>query len=313
MNTALPLEWAEHLISALVFSFIGIYTALRYKNLRRNTQRSIPTYFTIISISVVLALLNIIRVIFEPLIYQETPFTLILNTLAIIGGTLGQTIIILYLLSSKIIIEKRSKPARILAIGAHPDDIEIAAGATLAKMCDAGYFMVGLVLSHGEQGGDAESRLSEAKKGAKFLELDDVRVLDFNDTHMIDQAAEITQAIEKLIKEVQPDMIFTHSKHDIHQDHQAVHESTMRAARNLRSSILCYESPSVTMEFFPTYFVDACGYVDIKIEAINQHWDQHTKPYMRPDVIRGKLSFRGSQAKIEYAEGFEVARMVSGL
>jgi LmbE family N-acetylglucosaminyl deacetylase len=85
----------------------------------------------------------------------------------------------------------------------------------------------------------------------------------------------------------------------------------MRAVRNVRTTILSYESPSVTKEFQPNYFVDICGYVDVKMEAVHQHWDQRTKPYMRPDLIRGKLAVRGSEAKVEYAEGFEVVRMVS--
>jgi len=56
-----------------------------------------------------------------------------------------------------------------------------------------------------------------------------------------------------------------------------------------------------------------CGYVDVKIEAIHKHWDQHKKPYMNPDLVRSKMNFRGNQAKIDYAEGFEVVRMVSKL
>jgi LmbE family N-acetylglucosaminyl deacetylase len=90
-----------------------------------------------------------------------------------------------------------------------------------------------------------------------------------------------------------------------------VFESTLRAARNSRTTILCYESPSVTQDFHPTYFVDVGKYVDVKIQAIREHRDQRKKTYMKPDLIRSKLSFRGGQAKVEYAEGFEVVRMIS--
>ena len=54
-----------------------------------------------------------------------------------------------------------------------------------------------------------------------------------------------------------------------------------------------------------------CGYVDIKIHSIEKHWNQHKKPYMREELVRSKLAFRGNQAKVSYAEGFEVIRMVS--
>jgi LmbE family N-acetylglucosaminyl deacetylase len=220
-------------------------------------------------------------------------------------------LVLFYLLSAKIVIEKTPSPGKVLVIGAHPDDIEIAAGASIAKLHDAGFEVRALVLSHGERGGDADSRLTEAEIGAQFLEMDDVQVMDFHDTQMQNQAIEIVNAIERIIREYEPDMIFTHSRHDLHQDHQTVYESTLRAARNLRTTILCYESPSVTDEFVPIYYIDVCGYVDVKIEAIRKHWDQHKKPYMNPDLIRSKLNFRGNQAKIDFAEGFEVVRMTS--
>ncbi len=118
-------------------------------------------------------------------------------------------------------------------------------------------------------------------------------------------------AIDGIIREFEPDMIFTHSRHDLHQDHQTVYESTLGATHDRRTTILCYESPSVTDEFNPIYYIDVCGYVDVKIEAIRKHWDQLKKPYMNPDLIRSKMNLRGVQAKIDYAEGFEVVRMVS--
>jgi LmbE family N-acetylglucosaminyl deacetylase len=136
---------------------------------------------------------------------------------------------------------------------------------------------------------------------------------DFADTRLAQQAGELTDTIGALIRKVQPDIIFTHSNHDLHQDHQVVYESTMRAARRTRTTILCYESPSVTQDFRPTYFVDVCGYVDVKIQAIREHWDQRDKPYVKSDLVRGKLAFRGGEAKVEYAEGFEIARMVSAI
>jgi LmbE family N-acetylglucosaminyl deacetylase len=92
-----------------------------------------------------------------------------------------------------------------------------------------------------------------------------------------------------------------------------VYESTLRAARDTRTTILCYESPSATQDFRPTYFVEVGEYVDIKIQAIREHRDQRKKTYMKADLIRGKLAFRGSQAKVVYAEGIEVVRMISML
>ena len=178
-------------------------------------------------------------------------------------------------------------------------------------MRDTGYEISGLVMTYGEQGGDAETRPHEAKKGAQFLGLEQVEVYQFTDTHLERDGVELTRAIEKAILREKPDIIFTHSEHDLHQDHRAVFEATLRATRNYPVTILCYESPSITQDFRPTYFVDVCDYVEVKVEAIRQHWDQKGKPYMDAELVRSKLVFRGGQAKVKYAEGFEVARMIA--
>ncbi len=92
--------------------------------------------------------------------------------------------ILLYLLTSKIVIEKNPVPGKVLVIGAHPDDIEIAAGASIAKLHDAGFEVHALVLSHGESGDNSDSRLTEAEIGAQFLELDKVMVMNFQENQM---------------------------------------------------------------------------------------------------------------------------------
>ncbi len=305
--------WFEHLSSILISLIVLFYLYKQHSNIIRSTQYTNHVFSLIIGVTVMILVLNTIRMVQEISGVPANPVSISIDLVANYGNLIGQTTILLYLLSAKIIIEKNPTPGKVLVIGAHPDDIEIAAGASIAKLHDAGFQIRALVLSHGERGGNANSRLTEAEIGAQFLELDGVQVMNFQDTRMHSQAFEIVNAIERVIREFEPDMIFTHSKHDLHQDHQTVYESTLRAARDRRTTILCYESPSVTDEFAPSYYIDVCGYVDVKIEAIRKHWDQHKKPYMNPDLIRSKMNVRGNQAKIDYAEGFEVVRMTSKL
>lgn len=198
---------------------------------------------------------------------------------------------------------------RVLALGAHPDDLELACGATLAKLVDAGHDVRGVVLSRGEVGGDQALRPDEARHGASFLGLGALRVHDFPDTRLDTVGNEMVRAIEAAIKEFEPDVIFTHSAHDQHQDHYAVHKATLRAAR-AHHSILCFESPSVTRDFDPSVFVDIDGYVDVKVEAVLSHRDQSGKPYMTPGRVRGMAAFRGAQAKNVNAEAFEPVRLL---
>jgi LmbE family N-acetylglucosaminyl deacetylase len=267
----------------------------------------------IIGTSLLFALLNLFRLVYELLGNPENLISTEIDLLAQFSSILILSLLVIVLFSNKIVVERYTNPARVLAIGAHPDDIEIAAGGTLAKMRDAGYQISALVLTQGEKGGNAKNRQNEAVSGAEFLGLADIQVLDCTDTRLMTDAVDVTNAIEAMIKQYQPDIIFTHSSHDLHQDHQLVYESTLRAARDTRTTILCYESPSVTQDFRPSYFVEVGDYVDIKIQAVREHRDQSKKSYMKTDLIRGKLAFRGGQAKVDYAEGFEVVRMISML
>ena len=302
-----------HAVTFLCFTGTIIYSYLRRNELRRSTQQSRTLFYVIIGTSMLFGLLNLFRLVYELLGKPENIISTEVDLLAQFSSILILSILVIVLFSNKIVVERHTSPARVLAIGAHPDDIEIAAGGTLAKMRDAGYQISALVLTQGEKGGNAKNRQNEAVSGAEFLGLVDIQVLDCTDTRLMTDAVDVTNAIEAMIKQYKPDIIFTHSSHDIHQDHQLVYESTLRAARDTRTTILCYESPSVTQDFRPSYFVEVGDYVDIKIQAVREHRDQSKKSYMKTDLIRGKLVFRGGQAKVDYAEGFEVVRMISML
>lgn len=205
-------------------------------------------------------------------------------------------------------VDRAERPRRILAIGAHPDDLELACGGTLARLADAGHEIHALIMSDGSVGGDAKQRPGEAYRGASFIRLSECTVLGLPDTRLGLHENGMVVAIEDKIRSLNPDVIFTHSGNDQHQDHSAVHWSTMRAGRR-HQAILCYESPSVTRDFDPQVFVDIDAYVDAKAAAVGIHHDQSDKPYMNPESLAGIAAFRGSQAKMTRAEGFEAVRV----
>jgi LmbE family N-acetylglucosaminyl deacetylase len=198
---------------------------------------------------------------------------------------------------------------RVLAIGAHPDDLELGCGATLAKLADAGHEIHALVMTAGERGGDSGSRPAEALRGARFLGVRAVEVLELGDTRLREHELEMVGAIEAAIERQQPDLVLTHSLNDQHQDHLAVHMATLRAAR-FHSTILCYESPSATQAFQPSVFIDIDGYLEVKAMAVAAHRDQRGKPYMTPERVRGLAIYRGGQAKVRHAEGYEPVRVL---
>jgi LmbE family N-acetylglucosaminyl deacetylase len=229
-----------------------------------------------------------------------------------VGSISALSLIALLVKQMRIAVPPAVSPRRVLAIGAHPDDLELGCGGTLAKLIDAGHRVEALVLTNGERGGDAGRRPGEAERGGRFLGAAGIEVLDFDDTRLPEAELDIGEAIERAMQRVDPDLVLTHSVNDQHQDHLAVHRATLRAARE-RSSVLCYESPSATSDFRPTVFVEIEDYVEVKSHAVAAHVDQRDKPYMTAERVRALATYRGGQAKVPKAEGYEPVRMVSPL
>jgi LmbE family N-acetylglucosaminyl deacetylase len=308
--TIWSVEVIGHTALTVTFIVMLIYSIRRRKKITRYLHSLRVQYWFIISLSGLFAIVGIIRLFYLLTNGTSAGMNLLMDLLTVYPSVVAQSMIILFMIKNRIVFNTSFHPRRVLAIGAHPDDLEIAAGATLARMLDHGHAVFVLIMTHGDRGGDANIRYEEAHEGAKYLGITRVKISDFNDTELSNQVSEMVQEIEVMIGKFKPDLILTHSLHDVHQDHRAVYEATLRAGRN-HCSILCYESPSVTQDFYPTFYIDVRGYIDIKIEAIRSYYDQRDKPYMKEDQIRGKLAFRGGQAKVEYAESFEVVRLLS--
>jgi LmbE family N-acetylglucosaminyl deacetylase len=306
METALLLELLSHLTMIGSFGGVILYVISRYAMLRRTTKQARRLYALIVALSVLFIGLNSFHMLqtWQHGHHEMTNDLTVSVGIVVLGGLL------LLMMIYRVPVQPTRKNRVVLAVGAHPDDLEIACGGTLAKLHDAGHEIHGIVLTSGERGGNPNIRKSEAVRGARFLGFDSLMLLNFQDGKLGSHGVEVVGAIEERVKTIQPDLIFTHSAHDQHQDHQAVHEATLRAAR-FQSTILCYESPSVTPAFVPSFFVDIADYVDIKIESVREHADQQRKPYMSEERVRGNAIFRGGQAKTRYAEGFEVIRVLS--
>ena len=309
-NLILNTDVITHLLSIVVFATLAVYTTIKRRAITRTVRHARTLYRLMLIVSGLFIFSNAVRAYCMLVPGAETiaPW---LDYLADFPSLVGQAVIIIGLATVKVVgAQKTSVQRKVLVVGAHPDDIEIACGGTVAKMRDAGYEIHGLVMTNGERGGNAGVRPDEAWRGGKYLGLDDVRVINLPDTRLHEHKLAVLAAIEETIQAFKPSMVLTHSFHDLHQDHCTVHEATLRAARNL-NMILCYESPSVTQDFKPTLFVDIGEYVDVKVESIKDHADQRLKPYVHEERVRGVAIFRGGQAKLQYAEGFEVIRAVS--
>lgn len=207
------------------------------------------------------------------------------------------------------------RPRVVLAIGAHPDDIEFGCGAALRRYREAGYRTHGLILSCGEAGLDRVAgegtRVQEAKRGARVMKLESLTVLNFPDTQLQSRREDLKRAIEECMRLLSPDAVLTHNRHDLHGDHRTVFAATIEAGRHV-PNVLCYENPNTPAHFKPNFFVDVSRYLDAKIAALNCHASQRRKPYFSPHLVRSMARVRGNQGLVEFAEGFEAIRMQSG-
>jgi LmbE family N-acetylglucosaminyl deacetylase len=198
---------------------------------------------------------------------------------------------------------------KILVIGAHPDDIELGCGGTINLYNSNNHPVYGLILSNGERSGDPVIRKQETVDSLNALGVKRLFFGELPDTKIGNDISTIS-VIENIVNKLKPDIIFTHSINEIHQDHRNTALSTFSAARNV-PTILCYESPSLMLDFKPQCYYDIIKTIDQKIEALKLHKSQIDKRYFKIDAILGLSKYRGNQMNLKYAESFEVFKMLN--
>ena len=143
---------------------------------------------------------------------------------------------------------------KILAIGAHPDDLEFGCGDTLIKYAQKGHEVFLLLVTKGGQGGTENTRYKEQLESAKVIGVKEVLWGEFKDTELLNKGNEIIQMVEGHINQLKPDLIFVNYYDDTHQDHRTVNEAVQSATRYVRN-VLFYEVPTTT-NFTPQVFVN---------------------------------------------------------
>ena len=199
----------------------------------------------------------------------------------------------------------------VLAVGAHPDDVEIGAGGTLAAHGAAGDTVAILTMSQGAIGGDKAQRARESREAADIIgarlflrDLEDTRIPEGNPTIAL---------IEEVVAEVGPTIVYTHSVHDLHQDHRNTHQAAMVACRRV-GRIYCFQSPSATVDYHPNHFVTIDDYLGRKLKVIDAFGSQASiRDYMEPELITSTARYWARYGDGTHAEPFETARDRSGI
>jgi LmbE family N-acetylglucosaminyl deacetylase len=197
---------------------------------------------------------------------------------------------------------------KIIAIGAHPDDIEIGCGGSLKQHSFEGDEVYLIVMTNGGRGGDPCIRQNEAIEASKVLGAKDIFLLGYEDTNMPLTSEPIFE-MEKIISKILPDRVYIPYKHEIHQDHRRTFEISVSACRNV-GQILMYEGPSTFNDFQVNYWIDIKKTLKYKIKSIFCHVSQGSKQILKIQAIKSMNLYRGYQARTAYAEGFAVFRFV---
>lgn len=202
----------------------------------------------------------------------------------------------------------------ILAIGAHPDDIELGCGGLLIKAARQGHEVYMYTLTRGAASGDPEQRTNELIQSAKFIGAKALWIDNFKDTRLNASSTDLINHIEFFINKADPDLIITHSLGDVHHDHRAIASSTIEAGRFI-PNIMSYEIP-LTKDFKPQVYYDISDVVDEKVELIKIFWSQQSKLYLKANAIKGLAEYRALQSRlntsINYVEAFEVLKLCFG-
>jgi len=190
----------------------------------------------------------------------------------------------------------REKDLNLLAIGAHPDDIELGAGGLIHRLrAELGARVRFLLFTHGlksrQTSGDfgQDQRHQESIKAAALLGLEecDVTILSYPDCGLHGHLHPLIQEVEGVIDAERFDVVLTHARGDTHQDHKSVYEATVSATRAFDGTVLLYQAPStIPNEFRPTFFVDLTnGHFEAKQSALREHVSQREKSFIAADRV----------------------------
>jgi LmbE family N-acetylglucosaminyl deacetylase len=199
------------------------------------------------------------------------------------------------------------QPVRLLAIGAHPDDAEIGCAGTMLRLAGDGALAAVCWVVLSGQGVRAEEARASAEALLEGVPEKRIILRGFPDGFFPYSGAEVKAFFEELKGEFSPDVILTHQRHDLHQDHRTTCELTWNTFRD--HLILEYEVPKYDGDMgAPNLFVPLDDRLcDRKVSHLfEQFHSQVVKPWFKEDLFSGLLRLRGMecQSPTSFAEAF---------
>ncbi len=197
---------------------------------------------------------------------------------------------------------------RVLAFGAHPDDLEVGAGGLLSRLSQEGAEVTMAVVSIPNNN---DVRRKEAQAGADVIDADLFILFDEKPLRVEDiPMHELVRRFDQIVGDVRPDLVITHSAFDLHWDHGLVNRATVSALRRTPCDLLAFlSSPEMNAQSraIGQCFADISKSMDAKLAAISAHKSQIAK--LDLESSRDLARAMGRISGYEYAESYEALRV----
>ena len=199
---------------------------------------------------------------------------------------------------------------RVLFLGAHPDDIELGCGALLHHIVRQTELLC-VTLSDNQTNPDLQNVKNEHFDSMAVLGVPTGKILlgPFTTRVFPDSRQEILEYFLSLRRDFKPDLIFVHSKQDVHQDHLTMTDEALRAFRGI--TVLGFDVVRSSYGFFPHFLVEVTEEdVNKKIEALACYKTYRDRYYFNSELTRSIMVRHGALAECPFAEGFDILRIV---
>jgi N-acetylglucosamine malate deacetylase 1 len=201
----------------------------------------------------------------------------------------------------------------VLALGAHPDDVEMGMGGTVARLVDLGARVIVAAVCVPSL---FEQRVREARRACEILGAEFHLICDQGALHVEDlRSYELVARLDRLLRELKPVALFGHGSADLHRDHQLVSDAFRASLRIGGIDGFCYQPCGCRpgpCTFVPRAHVDISATLDRKIAALGAHRSQFGARGLDIEFIRDVARYYGSQAGVSYAEGLDVVKLELG-
>ncbi|MBE0699570.1 MAG: PIG-L family deacetylase, partial [Anaerolineaceae bacterium] len=195
--------------------------------------------------------------------------------------------------------------SRVLFIGAHPDDIELGCGALIAHILPQAEVMC-VTLSDNQKNPDLPNLPAEYRRSMGVLGVPEKNVVlgTFETRRFPEFRQEILEYMIQLNRSFRPEIVFVHTKADIHQDHGTITEEALRAFRG--TTVLGFDVLRSSYGFFPNFLVEVTEQdVECKVAALAEYKTYATRYYFDANITRATMIRHGALAERPYAEGFD--------